>query len=172
MIEKVCTKCNILKILICFYKKKDTPDKFTNKCKMCILEEMRNRAIELKKNPEWVLKERSRSREKKKRLNYNLKYKQTSEEMKISKQKYFEKYPEKRIIKNKLFTLITEKGYNNHHWSYNLEHALDTIKLSEDIHHKIHQYLIYDTEFLMYRTRNNELLNTKEKHLNYILQYV
>lgn len=57
---------------------------------------------------------------------------------------------------------------NNHHWSYNIEHALDFITLSISDHNLIHRFLEYDQEKMMYRASNGELLDTREKHEKYI----
>ena len=55
-----------------------------------------------------------------------------------------------------------------HHWSYNKEHALDVIELSIKEHNFLHRHMIYDAERFMYRRcDNNQLLDTKESHLEY-----
>ena len=82
-------------------------------------------------------------------------------------QRYKDKYPEKQLAKNKASSLPKIEGFENHHWSYNKEHSLDVISLSKSEHMKLHRYMIYDQERMMYRTINGILLDTKEAHLHY-----
>ena len=60
------------------------------------------------------------------------------------------------------------KGNQLHHWSYKPEHAKDVIELSVKEHSKIHRYMVYDQEQMMYRrVDNNVLLDTREAHIAY-----
>ena len=63
----------------------------------------------------------------------------------------------------------TFENAEGHHWSYNIEHAVDVIWLEKTIHRKIHKFLVYDQERKMYRRYDtNLLLDTKEEHENFI----
>jgi hypothetical protein len=67
---------------------------------------------------------------------------------------------------------IPSNGGHNHHWSYNEKHQLDVINLSVKDHMKAHRFIIYDQERFMYRTIDGLLLDTKEKHLKYIMHKI
>ena len=84
--------------------------------------------------------------------------------------RYKEKYPEKRISRNYISHLKTSvEGNHLHHWSYNEEHYKDVIEVTEKEHNKAHRFLIYDQERFMYRrTDTFELLDTRERHEQYI----
>ena len=88
---------------------------------------------------------------------------------------YIEKFPEKALCRNRSSNLKSKKGFNNHHWSYNLEHAKDVIEITSKNHAKIHRYMIYDQDWFMYRNTINtksfeamELMDTRERHERYI----
>ena len=67
--------------------------------------------------------------------------------------------------------IIREKG-EIHHWSYNEEHYKDVIHLTKKEHSKAHRFIIYDQERMMYRNLEGILLETKERHLKYILEKI
>lgn len=147
-------------------------DGHLNKCKNCTKKDVRDRENNLKESvPEWTEKERIRHRRKYHRLGYKEKHKPTREKKSEIITRYMDKYPEKERCKY-IVNLKSEKppkGYHRHHWCYRENFALDIILLTIREHHKAHIYLIYDQERMMYRrSDNNELLNTKEKHLKYI----
>lgn len=63
-----------------------------------------------------------------------------------------------------------EKGFQMHHWSYNPQHRIDTIIMATREHRKLHRYMTYDSDSLLYRrTDTMELLYTKEAHYAYYL---
>jgi len=104
------------------------------------------------------------------RLRRREKYLRTKEKEKKKIKEYQEKFPEKyqvQVLSNHIKT-----GNHNivkHHWSYNIEHAKDVIFLSRKKHCLIHAFLVYDQKYFFYRRSDtNELLNTREKHEQYI----
>ena len=167
---KICFKCGVEKELTEFYAHKEMADRHLNKCKDCTKKDSDKREKELRKSPEWVEVEKKRAREKYHRLGYKDIHKPTPSKKKKDMEKYVNKYPEKRLAKNKVSHLKPKiKGNQLHHWSYNIEHAKDVIELSVREHSKAHRFLIYDQERKMYRrTDNNELLNTRESHEDWI----
>lgn len=147
-------------------------DGHLNKCKSCTKEDTNKREVELRKSdPEWSENQRIRQRSKYHRLGYKDKHKPTTEDKSEIMNRYRNKYPEKERCKY-LINFKGEKpdkGFHRHHWCYKEEFALDVITLPIKDHLKAHIYLVYDQEQMMYRrSDNNELLNTKEKHFEYI----
>ncbi len=132
---------------------------------------MYEREKELREDPEWVERERERGREKYYRLNYKDKNKPSTENRRKITNTYRRKFPEKYMAAKYTEIYLTKiHGFHLHHWSYNQEDWLDVIQLSIKDHNFVHRYIIYDTELMMYKTKDGELLDSKEKHHNYILK--
>lgn len=140
------------------------------KCKDCTKKASKARWDKMKQNPDWVLKEKKRARDKYRRLYSDGRHKPTKEEKRVIMKAYSERYPEKLKAKTVSCRIKKmDKTNELHHWSYNEEHYKDVIELSRKHHSKAHVYTIYDQEQKMYRRYDtNELLNTKEKHLHFI----
>jgi hypothetical protein len=168
--EKVCKGCGVLKPLTEYYTIEGNKDGRFGTCKICIKTRVRGREIIKKQDPEWLEKERERGREKFHRL---YKGKKPSSEVRQKAQiTYRAKYPEKDKAKAAVNRKKTPIGMQNHHWSYNKEHRLDTILITLTDHATAHRFMIYDQERMMYRTKEGILLDTKEAHVEYINQFI
>jgi len=166
--EKKCFKCDLVLPLPEFYKHPGMRDGHLNKCKKCTKNDSKNNDERLRKDPEWVFKEKKRGRDKYHRLEYRDKYKPTTERKREVIKKHQQKYPEKALATKYTEIFLTKlEGINLHHWSYNQEDWLDVIELKIKDHHFLHRYIIYDQERMMYRGLDGVLLDSKEKHFEY-----
>ncbi len=158
----ICPQCDIRKSVDDFYEN-------SRLCKECIKTRARKRQEKLRNtDPEWVEKERTRGREKYHRLNY--KDKDVSPEVRKKRTKnYQEKFPEKRKAVVSVQRMAKEKDHK-HHWSYNEEHFKSIIHLTTNEHTLLHRYMIYDQERKMYRNLKGVLLDSKESHLDLLVQ--
>lgn len=172
-IFKKCFKCHESKSLIEFYKHKSMPDGHLNKCKICTKIDVKKREDLLRKDINWLEKERERNRKRYYRLSYKDKWKPNTETKKETIKKYRQKYPEKYLASKYTEIFLTKKkGVHLHHWSYLQEDWLDIIELDVKNHNLIHRFLTYNPECKKYFNKEGLLLDTKEKHLKYINQII
>ena len=160
---KECFVCNVTKNLTEFYKHKGMSDGHLNKCKECSKTQENERRKELKKDNDWVVKERNRSREKYHKLGYRGKYKPTKEKKREIIQRYKEKYPEKAKAHRLCGLKPNKKGNNLHHWSYREEDAKDVLELNVKQHNLLHRHITYNQESKRYKLNEVEL-NSKLDH--------
>jgi hypothetical protein len=163
---KHCMICDIEYPLSEYYKHPKMGDGYVNKCKSCCKKQAKERHDLLIQDPNFVESEKARARDKYYRLYTGIKA--DPEIKKKAMANYKAKYPEKVKAKNYTSNMKpTAKGNQFHHWSYNQEHYKDVIEMDVTEHRKLHRYMIYDQERMMYRTLNGVLLDTKEAHMAY-----
>lgn len=153
---KKCFKCGIEKELSDFYVHPRMGDGHLNKCKECTKNDADKREKKLRKNPDWCEKERIRSKEKYHRLGYR------QRQFILNKRKCYKNATYKALHKR----LKLKTGENVHHWNYN--YPFDAIVLDKRFHRFIHRYIILNEKELYFETIEGTILDTKEKHLNYI----
>lgn len=155
--KKRCFKCGLELPLSMFYAHPQTADGHLNKCKSCTKKDVHENYEKKINDDDFVEKQRARGREKYKRLEYGKKYKRKKH---LSKTSSCRRKFERRFGKIPL-------NIELHHWNYNeLE---DVIPLDRKVHHRLHNLIQIDEKakiFLIKETK--ELLDTKEKHLNFI----
>lgn len=164
---KRCFKCGIEKDMSEFYVHRQMRDGLLNKCKQCTKRDSRLRFNAKIQEPEWAEREKERGRLKFHRLGYGSKYNQTGEQKLRVMTKYKENYPEKAASR---LNFKTPAGYNAHHWSYRTEHKKDVIFLRKEDHYLLHRFIKYDKQRFFYRSKEGVVLDTKQKHLNYLYQ--
>ena len=160
MATKICFKCNIEKSIDEFYKHKKMADGHLGKCKNCTKTDSKNQ-LEIKTStPEGLEKERERQRDKYKRLGYK------------DKQKEWDKdrgWKNTSIFKNLSRDFKVPKGFELHHWNYNTKYLKDVSIIKTKQHKIAHTHLVFDKELLFFKTKNGVLLDTKSKHISYLV---
>ena len=156
---KVCFRCEVNKPLTDYYKHKKMGDGHLNKCKSCTKSDAIKNHEKKSLSPEWVEKERARSREKYHRLNY-----------KESQKEWNKKRPwsSSGVYKNLSHKFKTDKGTELHHWSYKDSNLEDVFVMETKQHRMSHKYLNIDIENMCFRDLENNLLITKDSHFKYL----
>jgi len=138
-------------------------DGHLNKCKECTKIDSLNQYNILKQNPEWIEKERERGRKK----YHKYKYKSNPIYKQKAQLKYREKYPEKYKAAS-ISQHIKKLREHRHHWSYQKQHWKDVIHLKMLTHYLLHRHLIYDQKTKLFKTKEGKLLDSKQKHIDYL----
>lgn len=140
-------------------------DGYLNKCKECAKKDVDARFKEKAKDESFLESERTRGRDKYRRL-----YVGTGKAKPESNKKHVKKYPEKRrAVISSQHIVPPEQGLEKHHWSYNEEHWKDVIWLTKKHHMKGHRFIIYDQDLKKYRRKDTgALLESKQEHETFI----
>lgn len=150
---RTCNRCKEEKDLTDFYKHKKMKEGYLNICKDCKREYAKEQFHKNMLNPKWAAKEKERTRERNKRLNYTQKYKAKTEEQKKKvneyKKRWIKKNPEKRrahvMVGNALRSgklirqtceICGDKKTHAHHEDYTK--PLDVIWLCSKHHREVH----------------------------------
>jgi len=84
-----------------------------------------------------------------------------------SQEVYRSRNPEKTYCRG-MCKRVWGYGHTKHHWSYNRCHAKDIVLIDKKDHYRLHHKLDYDESTFMFKTEEGRLLDTKDKHIEYI----
>lgn len=163
MKTKKCSDCKLAKGVKEFNRDSSTKGGLSYFCKPCASKRNAKNYLKKKLQPDWVEERRKKSRE------YARKNKDKRKYNKLTNQKYREKYPEKYKAEIVAREVKVPKGYQRHHWSYNECDYADVIPLTIKDHNLLHRYLVYNQKSMLYEDLEGNLLDTKEKHIDYYI---
>jgi hypothetical protein len=126
------------------------------KCKECTKKDSKHRHEKLQSDPEWTWNEKQRQREKEAKRRKDGKVTAKYEKLKSTN------HPYKKMATSASQYIECPKDHDNHHWSYNEEHWKCVFPLTRQDHAKIHRYMTFDFERLMYRTVHGVLLDSRD----------
>lgn len=172
--NKICRHCKELKLLSDFHKRAKSIDGHGRLCKKCDHIQRMAWLHKKRENKEWHEAEKLHRRTKSRDEKWNEKYKSVHSNRSETSSNYLKKYPEKynAHIASQRMPKLNDSSHL-HHWSYNEQHHKDVIELSIADHSKSHSYMVYDQQFFMYRRSDtNELLDTRRKHEDFILNFL
>lgn len=152
---KQCRKCGEIKPLHEFYKHNKMHDGYFNQCKACkrVYAVAKNRGNSM--NPEWVLRERERTRDKFHRLGYN------------SRSRSDKNKSNKSILLNLSRDYPLSEGFEYHHWNY--LYPYDVFVLSRSEHKRVHSGLKFNETLQIFELKSDgRALSSIKLHLDYI----
>ena len=157
MRTKTCFKCGKELPLEEFYKHPQMADGHLNKCKECTKKDVKRDYDRKSSDEAWREKERSRGREKFKRLGYKYKTNRTAELC-----------PETKCVSTKLRRKgFYIEGKEAHHWNYN--EPFSVFLLSRSAHKKLHQHIVVNYDDKYCYTEDGKRLESQEEATEYFL---
>ena len=162
MDTRFCSKCGIKKGVDDFHRNSQKPDGRDHRCKECKRDYDKFNYDRNVPSPEFVEKRRISRRVSYHKLGHKGLHN-------------FANKVSKTLLPNVCRDLKSKEnhppGTELHHWNYNKEFVRDVIPLHRVTHRRIHKKIKFDEPLQIFRTLDDVLLDTKEKHLSHISQF-